>query len=70
MEQNETGEYTGRTIEEQFGMLEEILKRMDAEDTGLEESFRLYEEGIRLIRQTGASIDRVEKQIQILSEEG
>ena len=57
------------TIEQSFEKLEEILGRMEAEDVGLEESFRLYEQGLKLVKSAGDSIDRVEKQIRILSEE-
>ena len=32
------------TIEESFEKLDEILAKMELDETGLEESFRLYEE--------------------------
>ena len=57
------------TIEESFDRLDEILEKMEDEQTGLEESFRLYEEGLKLIRRAEAGIDRVEKKIRILNEE-
>lgn len=57
------------TIEESFEKLEEILAKMEDEETGLEESFRLYEEGLKLVKNAADSIDKVEKQIMILSEE-
>ena len=58
------------TIEESFGRLDEILDKMEDQETGLEESFRLYEEGLRLIRRAEGAIDRVEKKIRILNGEG
>lgn len=57
------------TIEESFERLDAILEKMEDEETGLEESFRLYEEGLKLIRRAEAGIDRVEKKIRILNEE-
>ena len=57
------------TIEESFEKLDEILAKMELDETGLEESFRLYEEGLKLVRHAGDSIDKVEKQIRILSGE-
>lgn len=57
------------TIEESFDRLDEILEKMEDEETGLEDSFRLYEEGLKLIRRAEAGIDRVEKKIRILNEE-
>lgn len=57
------------TIEESFERLDAILEKMEDEETGLEESFRLYEEGLKLIRRAEAGIDRVEKKIRILNDE-
>lgn len=57
------------TIEESFSKLEEILGKMEDDETGLEESFKLYEEGIGLVKKVSESIDKVEKRIKILSEE-
>ena len=57
------------TIEESFEKLDEILAKMELDETGLEESFRLYEEGLMLVRHAGDSIEKVETQIRILSGE-
>ncbi len=57
------------TIEESFSKLEEILGKMEDDETGLEESFKLYEEGIGLVKKVSENIDKVEKRIKILSEE-
>ena len=56
------------SIEESFARLDEILEKMEDEETGLEDSFRLYEEGLRLIRHAESGIDQVEKKIRILNE--
>ena len=58
-----------RTLEEEFQELEQVLEAMEQEVT-LEESFRLYHRGIDLQKACSDKIDRVEKQIQILDEEG
>ncbi len=57
------------SIEERLDKIEQLLEQMESEDTGLEETFRLYEQGLKLIKDTEASIDKVEKQIKILSED-
>ena len=49
--------------------LEQVLEAMEQEVT-LEESFRLYHRGVDLLKACSDKIDRVEKQIQILDEEG
>lgn len=57
------------TIEESLTKLDKILEKMEDEETGLEESFKLYEEGLGIVKQVNNSIDTVEKKITILSDE-
>ena len=66
MNDNESRE---QSIEESLARIDEILEKMESEETGLEETFRLYEQGLKLIRHAEAGIDKVEKQIRIISEE-
>ena len=54
------------SIEDGLERIEQILEKMESGDTGLEETFKLYEQGLKLIRDTEAGIDKVEKQIKIL----
>ena len=55
-------------IEENFVQLEEIIKKLEAGDSTLEESFACYEAGMKLVKSLNSQIDKVEKKIQILSE--
>ena len=55
-------------IEENFSQLEDIIKKLEAGDSSLEETFSGYEAGMKLVKALGSQIDKVEKQIQILSE--
>ncbi|MBQ9033519.1 MAG: exodeoxyribonuclease VII small subunit [Lachnospiraceae bacterium] len=57
-------------IEEAFAMLDQILAKMDEEGVTLEESFRCYEQGMKLIKYCNETIDAVEKKVQVLSAEG
>lgn len=57
-------------IEEAFAMLDQILAKMDEEGVTLEESFRCYEHGMKLIKYCNETIDAVEKKVQVLSAEG
>ena len=57
-------------LEENFARLEEIIERLEDEDIPLEEAFRTYSEGMAVLRQCGDQIDRVEKQVLKLTEEG
>ena len=55
-------------IEENFAALEKMIGKRDAGDNTLEESFSCYEAGMKLVKALSLQIDKVEKQIQILSE--
>ena len=63
-----TPEVTG--IEDAFERLNMILSKMDEEGVSLEESFRLYEQGMKLIRYCNETIDTVEKKVRVLSAGG
>lgn len=55
-------------IEESFTQLEDIIKRLESGEGSLEETFASYEAGMKLVKSLSSQIDKVEKQIQILSE--
>ena len=55
-------------IEENFARLEEIIKKLETGENSLEETFAGYEAGMKLVKSLSSQIDKVEKQIQILSE--
>ena len=60
---------TSLTIEETFEELDNLLDILEQSDNSLEESFRYFERGMKLVRQCSSQIDKVEKQIFMLSEE-
>ena len=57
------------TIEQSFDKLSEILNKMEDGETGLEDTFKLYEEGLGLVKNIKGGIDKVEKRIKVLREE-
>ena len=57
-----------KSIEQTFAELEELLEKLESPDTTLEESFACYETSMKLVKACNDKIDKVEKQIQILSE--
>lgn len=59
-----------RTLEEVFSQLDAVIQDMEREDISLEESFRLYHEGMQMLKICNEKIDTVEKQMLILDEEG
>ncbi len=57
------------TLEEVFERLEQVIVDME-EEASLEKSFQMYHQGMELLKTCNEKIDRVEKRIQILDEEG
>lgn len=55
-----------QSIEETFARLDELLEKLEASDTSLEESFACYEAGMKLVKACSDKIDKVEKQMMIL----
>lgn len=58
------------TLEDKFAKLEETVEKLEAEDISLEDSFRIYKEGMEILKQCNDEIDKVEKQVMQLNEAG
>lgn len=58
------------SIEEAFEQISKLLAQMEQEDCSLEDSFKCYEEGMKLIRYCNGRIDRVEKKVLALNADG
>lgn len=56
-------------LEKAFEKMDGIIEKLESEDITLEESFQVYKEGMDLLKQCNEDIDRVEKQVKILSGE-
>ena len=59
-----------QTLEDAFLQLETVIERPEAEDISLEDSFKAYSEGMELLQFCNASIDRVEKKVLKMNEDG
>lgn len=57
-------------LEESFDKLNEIIEALEKPDISLENSFSLYQEGMKLLKACNDSIDKVEKELIILSGNG
>lgn len=57
-------------LEEAFLKLEETVCALEQEDISLEKSFRIYKEGMELLKKCNQAIDKVEKQVLVLNEDG
>lgn len=58
------------TLEEGFEKLDHIIEHLEAPDISLEDSFRVYKQGMELLRHCSETIDRVEKKVLQLNENG
>jgi len=58
------------TLEDSFGSLEKIIDSLENGQLSLDESFKMYNEGIKLIKSCNLQLDKVEKQIIILDKNG
>ncbi len=52
-------------VEEAFQKLDALLARLRSEEIPLEDSFSLYQEGLKLIDYLNSRIDGYEKQLEI-----
>ncbi len=59
-----------KSIETSFEELDVIIEQLENPDTNLEDSFQLYHKGIQLLKACNDSIDKVEKKIIVLNENG
>lgn len=58
------------SLEEAFARIEETIEHLEEEETTLEESFSAYQKGMRLLQYCNAKIDKVEKQVLKINEDG
>lgn len=59
-----------RSIEELFEELDLLIRKLEDGSSSLEDSFRYYEEGMKLVKTCAGKIDRVEKQIVAVNDTG
>lgn len=59
-----------RSLEDNFSVLEELIEQLEAEDISLEAAFTAYSRGMQVLKQCNEQINRVEKQVMKLNEEG
>lgn len=59
-----------KNIEETFEELEEIIRKLESGESSLEESFQYYEAGMKLVKSCNDKIEKVEKKIFVIEENG
>ena len=57
------------TFEDQMAELERVVERLERGDLGLEDSVRLFEDGMRLTAACRKELDAAEGRLQVLAEQ-
>ncbi len=58
-----------KPLQEVFAELDTLIEQMSSEES-LEKTFDMYQKGITLLKSANESIDRIEKQVKVLDDEG
>ena len=58
------------SLEEAFAQIEEVIAHLETEEITLEESFQEYNRGMQLLQHCNTAIDRVEKKVLQINENG
>ena len=58
------------TLDEMMQILDEHIQQLESNDISLEESFQVYEKGMKLLQECSDKIDRVEKKVLELNADG
>ena len=58
------------SLEQLFEKLEKSIEMLEDADISLEDSFKVYKEGMKLVQTSNSKIDKVEKEVLKLNENG
>ena len=61
-----TSEARGKSFETQLAALERVVRELERGDLPLEESLKLFEEGVRLSRECQERLNQAERRIEVL----
>jgi exodeoxyribonuclease VII small subunit len=58
------------SLEEGFAQIETMIAQLEQTDISLEDAFHIYEKGMKKLKECNDKIERVEKQMLMLNEQG
>lgn len=58
------------SLEEAFNQLDALISELEKPDSSLEASFKAFEQGMQLVKYCNDSIDKVEKKVLVLGQDG
>lgn len=59
-----------KTMDEMFKELDALIQAMEEPDVSLEDSFRMYHQGIDMLKACNDKMDKIEKKMLVLDNEG
>ena len=60
----------GFSLEEAFEEIDQLIETLEKPDNTLEASFQAFEKGMELVKFCNDSIDRIEKKVLVLGQNG
>ena len=70
MQGEQQGQEDALSLEEAFDRIEDVIANLEAEEITLEQSFQEYNRGMKLLHYCNETIDRVEKKVLQINEDG
>lgn len=70
MQGEQQGQEEKLSLEEAFERIEDVIANLEAEEITLEQSFQEYNRGMKLLHYCNETIDRVEKKVLQINEDG
>lgn len=67
---NKSTDNNEMNLEARLDKLDELIEELEGDDISLEAAFEKYSEGIKLVKECNESIDRVEKKVRLLMDNG
>lgn len=67
---NQEAERKEISVEEHFSRIEDTIEQMERGDISLDQSFLLYQNGIKEIKAVNEMLDAMEKEMLVISQEG
>ncbi len=70
MLENKDEKWEDMRLEDAFLLVQQTVEKLEDSQISLEESFRLYEQGMKVLKHCNDCIDQVEKKVMMIQENG
>ena len=59
-----------KSLEDMFEAIEDVIVKLEDPDVPIEDAFAEYENGMKILKECNDKLDRIEKKVLVLSENG